>query len=257
MGSFHLLDNSKIRVVYPGNTRTFGRCHQPPTFCPGGGIARVCGEKGEEKVSLLNHMRNLWNRINYDPGNEKFDNEEDENLEPISEENFCDDFKVEERHTDEGSNYGESTEGEGTEGDDETDADNSTEINESHDKENESSKFLIPGLPKQLTRNQRKKMRRSKRKNVITPPDLKEPKMSKMSTTPPTAPKSPSLVTNLIYKYSSSDSKEKNEESIQKEELPCSSGPTSTPSSSQSSPAVTLAASSPGIVIPTGVESRF
>ena len=42
MGSFHLLNNSKIRVVYPDNTRTFGRCHQPPTSCPGGGIARVC-----------------------------------------------------------------------------------------------------------------------------------------------------------------------------------------------------------------------
>ena len=47
MGTYHLLNNAKIRVAYPGNTRTCGRCHQAPTSCPGGGIARACGEKGD------------------------------------------------------------------------------------------------------------------------------------------------------------------------------------------------------------------
>ena len=53
MGPYHLLNGAKIRIVYPGNTRTCGRCHQPPTSCPGGGIARVCGEQGGKKVTLI------------------------------------------------------------------------------------------------------------------------------------------------------------------------------------------------------------
>ena len=41
MGSFHLLDGAKIRVSYPGQKRTCGRCHKTSWDCPGKGIARV------------------------------------------------------------------------------------------------------------------------------------------------------------------------------------------------------------------------
>ena len=33
MGTYHLLGGAKIRVFYPGNTTTCGRCHQAPTYC--------------------------------------------------------------------------------------------------------------------------------------------------------------------------------------------------------------------------------
>ena len=70
MGTYHLIDGAKVRVMYPGNTKTCGRCHQPPSGCIGGGIARVCGESGGNRVSLAAHMRQLWARVDYNPQEE-------------------------------------------------------------------------------------------------------------------------------------------------------------------------------------------
>ena len=36
MGTYHLLDDTRIRVHYPGNKNTCARCHQFPFGCPGG-----------------------------------------------------------------------------------------------------------------------------------------------------------------------------------------------------------------------------
>ena len=82
MGTYHLLNNDKIRVMYPGNTRTCGRCHQAPNSCAGGGIARVCGEQGGEKTTLYNHMKQIWSRIQYDHGIESIKKTFDEDIIP-------------------------------------------------------------------------------------------------------------------------------------------------------------------------------
>ena len=101
MGTYHLINNVKVRVVYPGNTRTCGRCHQAPTSCLGGGIARVCGEKGGDRVSLSSHMRWLWAQVGFSPGINIAEDEELEeeaiersedtpDLEPINDASFND-----------------------------------------------------------------------------------------------------------------------------------------------------------------------
>ena len=38
----------------------------------------MCGEKGEERVPLTTHMKQLWGRINFDPGRVINENDEDE-----------------------------------------------------------------------------------------------------------------------------------------------------------------------------------
>ena len=35
MGTYHLLDDTRIKVHYPGNLNTCARCHQFPSGCPG------------------------------------------------------------------------------------------------------------------------------------------------------------------------------------------------------------------------------
>ena len=76
MGSYHLINNTKVRIVYSGNMRTCWRCHQPPTFCPGDVLARVCGEKGGYRVTLSNHMARLWRKIKFSPGTNLHENDE-------------------------------------------------------------------------------------------------------------------------------------------------------------------------------------
>ena len=78
MGTYHLVDGAKVKVMYPGNTRTCGRCHQAPSHCPGGGIARECGEQGGHRVPLIAHMRQLWDRVGFIPGAENGQGAEDE-----------------------------------------------------------------------------------------------------------------------------------------------------------------------------------
>ena len=83
MGTFHLIGSAKVRIVYPGNVRTCGRCNGAPTSCPGGGLARVCGERGGERVTLVTHMRHLWGIIKFDPGSDPVDDEETQEEEQI------------------------------------------------------------------------------------------------------------------------------------------------------------------------------
>ena len=96
MGTYHLLDGAKVRVAYPGNTRTCGRCHQPPSNCAGGGIARVCGEQGGIRTTLYEHMKRIWEKIGYDPGNEPVETEEpsEEDVIPVFENLTEEDFNI-------------------------------------------------------------------------------------------------------------------------------------------------------------------
>ena len=63
MGSYHILDGARVKVIYPGNTRTCVRCHSAPSQCPGGGIARECEAKGTGRVPLTTHLKQLWSRL--------------------------------------------------------------------------------------------------------------------------------------------------------------------------------------------------
>ena len=67
MGTFHLLNGSKVKVFFRGNRSTCGWCHADITECPGGAKAKACKEKNTEQVHLGDHMRTLWDKINFDP----------------------------------------------------------------------------------------------------------------------------------------------------------------------------------------------
>ena len=67
MGTFHLIDGVNVTVRYAGQRRTCGRCHQTSVACPGGGWAKTCEEQGGPRVTLREHMRDLWAAIGFKP----------------------------------------------------------------------------------------------------------------------------------------------------------------------------------------------
>ena len=67
MGTFHIIDGSKVRVFYRGNRKTCGRCHKLANECPGEAIARNCAAGGGARVFLSDHMKALWNDIGFVP----------------------------------------------------------------------------------------------------------------------------------------------------------------------------------------------
>ena len=129
MGTYHLINNDKVRVAYPGNTRTCGRCHQAPGSCPGGGIARECGEQGGDRITLYHHMKKTWTKIKYDPDTEPVDNDEHHaeddipNLSEINETSFTG-LNSEEPHEDAPTNVNDQNaeESEDSQGEEEEDS---------------------------------------------------------------------------------------------------------------------------------------
>ena len=67
MGTFHLIDGARVHVFYPGNKRTCGRCHQTPENCVGEGFAKHCEDNNGTRVPLVDHMKNLWTAIGFEP----------------------------------------------------------------------------------------------------------------------------------------------------------------------------------------------
>ena len=67
MGTYHILDGSKMRVYYRGNKKTCGRCHQSSTNCLGGGMAKDCEAAGGIRLFLTEHMKSLWDKIGFKP----------------------------------------------------------------------------------------------------------------------------------------------------------------------------------------------
>ena len=67
MGTFHLIDGSRVKVFYPGNRKTCGRCHQTADTCKGEAIARDCEENGGSRVDLATHMKQLWIKVGFQP----------------------------------------------------------------------------------------------------------------------------------------------------------------------------------------------
>ena len=255
MGTYHLLGGAKIRVFYPGNTKTCGRCHQAPTYCPGGGLAKACGERGGDRVTLFQHMKHLWNKINYDPDKDYSadieETDDDDNspiLQQISDESFM--------AQGDGSGHAATDETEeqtdvieqDSEGDLESESEGEEEKEEQNDEgETMVREVIIPGLEKPLTKSQKKRIRRNKRKHATAPPVSNNPKVTKLSTTSPSLIENSSLVTKLIKKYSTSD--QNNDEKIEESEANSSSslGSSLGPSSlDQSKPSVSSSvASSP------------
>ena len=67
MGTFHFLDGAKVRIFYRGNSKTCARCHKVSGVCPGGGYAKECHNQDGQKVDLADHMRVLWQEIDFNP----------------------------------------------------------------------------------------------------------------------------------------------------------------------------------------------
>ena len=78
MGTFHYLDGARIKIFYKGNLFTCGRCHRGSNSCKGEAIAKTCMEKGGQRVSLFDHMRTLWDQIDFHPTSFKLPEEEEE-----------------------------------------------------------------------------------------------------------------------------------------------------------------------------------
>ena len=67
MGTYHYLDGERVRVYYRGNTKTCGRCHSVPQYCPGGGLAKECQSEGGSRKDLIQHMKEVWSEIGFSP----------------------------------------------------------------------------------------------------------------------------------------------------------------------------------------------
>ena len=67
MGTFHIIDGSRVRVWYPGNKKTCGRCHMTAENCKGDAVAKSCEENDGVKIDLKAHMKNLWESIGFQP----------------------------------------------------------------------------------------------------------------------------------------------------------------------------------------------
>ena len=69
MGSFHIIDGVRVKVFFYGNRKTCARCHQTENLCKGNAIAAVCEANNGPKVTLIDHMKKLWDTIAFVPVN--------------------------------------------------------------------------------------------------------------------------------------------------------------------------------------------
>ena len=73
MGTYHIIDGSKVRVFYRGNKKTCGRCHKMASECTGFAIAKNCATGGGKQVFLSEHMKKLWEEIGFVPSTFELD----------------------------------------------------------------------------------------------------------------------------------------------------------------------------------------
>ena len=66
LGSYHIIDGSRIEIRYQGQRRTCGRCQRTALECPGNAVARVCQEKNGPKITLRNHMIDYCKLIGFE-----------------------------------------------------------------------------------------------------------------------------------------------------------------------------------------------
>ena len=60
MGTYHHLGGNKVKIIYRGNKRTCGKCHQTASECTGKGIAKECTS---DRLPLDQHMTNMMKKI--------------------------------------------------------------------------------------------------------------------------------------------------------------------------------------------------
>ena len=76
MGTYHLIDGNKVRVLYRGNSKTCARCHKQARDCPGEGLAKNCSSAGGQHIPLSQHMRALWEELGFTPAHFELDEDE-------------------------------------------------------------------------------------------------------------------------------------------------------------------------------------
>ena len=67
MGTFHIIDGVRVKIFYNGNRKTCARCHQTADVCEGDAIASECETNGGKRVPLVEHMKKLWECIDFQP----------------------------------------------------------------------------------------------------------------------------------------------------------------------------------------------
>ena len=78
LGTYHLIDGTKVHISYHGQRRTCARCQRTAATCPGDGIARKCEDNGGLVVFLKDHMKTLWDEIGFKPADFTMEKENDE-----------------------------------------------------------------------------------------------------------------------------------------------------------------------------------
>ena len=202
-------------------------------------------------------MNHLWKKIKYDPdkdysadGEETDDYDVTPNLQNISDESFLAQASAQQSV----GETRESTDDNVEENEEKLQSDDSEEDEEKEDGTVEGE-ITIPGLPKKLSKSQKKRLRRNKRKHATTPPEPNNSKVTKISTTSPKLIDGSSLVTQLIRKYSTSDISEdmKNEDSVNNTSSSLSSTPGSLSSEAPKPSELSSVVSSSGSVVLSGV----
>ena len=69
MGTFHIIDGARVKVFFNGNKKTCARCHQTADVCKGEALAADCEENGGYRIPLSEHMKKLWESVNFRPSN--------------------------------------------------------------------------------------------------------------------------------------------------------------------------------------------
>ena len=198
-------------------------------------------------MTLSNHMRWLWRKVNFNPSGDFQDDDEEEDqvpeLQPVRDEIF--------QAPNDGPE-GDQSHDEKEDDDDNSESDPDEDTRTPKLPQSPSQEYLIPGLLKPLSKSQKKKERKNKRKNVLTPPeDPKEPKVLKRVDIQSNTSDGSSIVTELIRKYSSTNNNDDEED----DSALGSSSSASPDLSSSELPSITLSSvdSSSGSVIPSGV----
>ena len=66
--TYHVLYGQKVTVRYSGQKQTCGRCFSSADMCMGGGIAKKCEIAGGQKKEFSDYMLEMWQNIQYSPG---------------------------------------------------------------------------------------------------------------------------------------------------------------------------------------------
>ena len=64
LGSYHIIDDTKVSIRYRGQSRTCAKCHKSAFGCPGNGMAKDCTA---DRIFLSDAMKSHWEEIGFVP----------------------------------------------------------------------------------------------------------------------------------------------------------------------------------------------